>query len=178
MAEYTFGDLIDTAASVPATGGGERTNDDIEVPDGRYPATVVYSNSEITAKGKLKVGLKFRIDGGDCDGGGVWGSQYLSPESPAAVEIWFKTFEVLGLPREDWKQFGNRVSEAGAWAATEVKGAEVEIVVKADDYGPKVQYVNRRKASKAGVSGAVSRPTPTETRDSQPRKSPPNDLPF
>lgn len=141
MAEYSFSDLLGTAATAPESSS---TNRDIVVPDGRYSATVVVTNSSINAKGKLVIGLKFRIDDeGPAKSGGVWGNQYLSPESPVALEIFFSTFETLGVPRTHWGQFGTDFARAGADVATRVKGAKVQIVVEADNFGPKVKYINR-----------------------------------
>lgn len=166
MAEFTFGQMIDTAKDA---GGG---TDDVEVKPGDYEATLVSTNSKIGANGKLSIGLRFRVDSeGESKGGGVWANQYLSPESPAALDIWFRTFAALGVPREHWGQFGSDLASAGADVATRVKGARARISVEIDgQYGPKVKRIKPLGGSSVQTSAPAAQgvPAPSAARPTTP----------
>lgn len=170
MAEYTFAQMLGDASDAPETSS---TNRDIVVPDGTYEGTIVVTNAKLNTKGKLVVGLKFRVDTeGPAKGGGVWANQYLSPESPVALNIFFETFEALGVPRSHWGQFGADLERAGADVATRVKGVKAQIKVEADgQYGPKVKYVNKLTQQAGGfqvTTSAASTAVPPAARPSTP----------
>lgn len=129
MTEYTFGQMIETAKE--ASDG----TIDIEVPVGKYTATIVATSSGTNAGGKLYISAKFRIDDdGVAKNAGIWMRQYLSPENAVAVDIWFKTFEALGIPRASWAQFGADTGRAGADVATRIKGRRAQVTVKHEEY--------------------------------------------
>lgn len=149
MAEFTFGQMLESAGTAAAESGSTA---DIDVTPGTYTATIVFTNSKRTGTGKLSVGAKFRIDTeGPCKGGGVWMNQYLSPDSPKALDIWFRTFETLGIPRAHWGSFGSDLDAAGADVATRIKGVTAQVIVEIDGtFGAKVKAV--RPAPVAGAA--------------------------
>lgn len=150
MAEFSFGDLLAAAAEAPQTSFGPELD-----AAGRYRADVVAANSKISSKGKLQFGLKFKVVGGPKDGSSIWSNQTLSPESPAALDIFFRTFEALGIPRDGWAKYGSNLEAAGEAAANAVIGAPAEINVQMgkpnNGYAAKleVKFINPPKATQA-----------------------------
>jgi hypothetical protein len=124
MAEFSFDQMLESAKEAGGTS-------DVELPNGEYLGVVVAANSKVASNSqKHQIGLKFRVEGGQYDGGGIWTNQTLSPESPAALDIWFRTFEALGIPRNWWAQYGSNFQMACAAAAEQIKGAHAKFTVK------------------------------------------------
>lgn len=159
MGEFTFGQMLDDAGKAAAESGA---TSDVVVGPGTYVGTIVFTNSKRSGGNKLSVGAKFRIDTeGPAKGGGVWMNQYLSPESPAALDIWFRTFEVLGIPRTHWASFGADLDAAGADVATRIKGVTAQITVEEDGtYGPKIKSV-KPAGGGAAAPGVPGPPAPS-----------------
>ena len=152
MEDYTFGDLINSAKEAGGTSDAP--------PAGNYQGAVVSANTGKSNSGKLKIGLKLRVEGGAHDGAGIWSNQYLSPESPAAVDIFFRTFEALGIPRNWWAQFGSNLDAAGAAVVDFVKGAKCSFTVKQGSYNgnPQMEVSRISKPSGVAAPGAVQAP--------------------
>ena len=155
MAEFTFGQMLESAGTAASESG---STSDVDVTAGTYVGTIVFTNSKRSSSGKLSVGAKFRVDTeGPCKGGGVWMNQYLSPESPKALNIWFETFEKLGIARAHWGSFGADLDAAGADVATRIKGVQAQITVEIDgQYGPKVKSI--RAVPAGGAPAATGAP--------------------
>ena len=160
MAEFTFGQMLDQAGQAAAESGA---TSDVVVAAGTHVGTIVFTNSKRSSRGKLTVGAKFRVDSeGPSKGGGVWMNQYLSPESPAALDIWFRTFETLGVPRTHWASFGADLDAAGADVATRIKGVQAQITVEIDgQYGPRIKSV--RPVGQGAAAPGVPGPTTPST---------------
>ena len=177
MAEFSFGDLLAAAAEAPQTSFGP----ELDAP-GRYRAEVAASNSKISSKGKLQFGIKFKVVGGPKDGHAIWSNQTLSPESPAALDIFFRTFEALGIPRDAWAKYGSNLEAAGEAAANAIIGAPAEINVQMgkpnNGYAAKleVKFINPPKATQtapvAAAAGAVP-PAPQIPAQAAPPVVPP-----
>lgn len=143
MSEFTFGQLIENAKAAGGTGDAP--------PPGEYVGTVVSANTGKSNAGKLKIGIKLRVDGGPHDGAGIWANQYLSPDSPTALDIFFRTFEALDVPRNWWAQFGSHVDQAGAAVVELIKGKTVKFTVKDEPYNGQSRMVVGRISRAAGV---------------------------
>jgi hypothetical protein len=128
MAEFTFGNLIESAAEA---GYGP---DEILTP-GTYEADVVLANAKRSSSGKAGWGVKFKVVGGPHDGAGVWNNFYLSPESPAALSIFFRDLASLGVTSEflnglnpendtDCEKIAEAISDAGRAVKIKVKTGE------------------------------------------------------
>ena len=124
MAEYTFADLLQSAKEAPQTSFAP----DLDAP-GTYTAEVTTATHKLTTNGKLQVGIRFKVQGGPKDGHAIWANQTLSPESPAALDIFFRTFEALGIPRDAWAKYGANVEQAGEAVANAITGATAQIKV-------------------------------------------------
>lgn len=140
--EFTFGALVESAKEAGGTGDAP--------PPGEYVGTVVTANTGRSNGGKLKVGIKLRVDGGPHDGAGIWANQYLSPDSPTALDIFFRTFEAMDVPRNWWAQFGSNVDQAGAAVVEAVKGKTVKFTVKDEPYQGQPKMVVGRISRAAG----------------------------
>jgi hypothetical protein len=149
--EFTFGALIESAKEAGGTADAP--------PPGEYVGVVVAGNSGKSNKGKLKMGYKLRVEGGAHDGSGIWGNQYLSPESPTAVDIFFRTFEAFGIPRNWWAQYGAEVDMAGAAAAEFIKGKRVKFTVKDEPYQGQSKMVVSRVSTYTGPAPAAAAPS-------------------
>lgn len=154
MSEFTFGQLVESAKEAGGTGDAP--------PPGDYTGTVVAANTGKSNGGKLKIGLKLRVDGGPHGGAGIWANQYLSPDSPTALDIFFRTFEALDVPRNWWAQFGSNVDQAGAAVVEAVKGKTVKFTVKDEPYMGESKMVVGRISRAAGnplAPGVPAAPT-------------------
>ncbi len=151
METFSFGQAI-SAANEAAKESGGAIRDDIVVTPGKYVAEIVYSAHKSVKNDTVHgVNMKFKIvkalphnktPGNPASvEGGVWGTQLLWTHSPAAMNVFFRTFASLGLAQEWWNQFGADQKRAMATAATQVKGKQVVILVKSDDYGPKADRI-------------------------------------
>ncbi len=165
MGEFTFQQLIDGAKEAGGTSDAP--------PVGEYAGTVVSCNSGRSNGGKLKVGVKLRVDGGPHDGAGIWANQYLSPESPAAVDIFFRTFEALGVARNWWAQFGGNFDQAGAAIGEFVKGKTCKFTVKDEPYQGNPKMVVSRISKAPGASGILLPGVPSSPATAAPAVTPP-----
>lgn len=157
MAEFTFADLIQSAADAPASAGSGPELD----AAGKFRSEVVFGNHKMSSNGKLQVGLKFQVKGGPKDGSTIWANQTLSPESPAALDIFFRTFEALGISRDAWAKYGADMEAAGAAASAAVVGAVVDITVRMgkaqNGYAAKLE-VKRIDAASASIPTQTAPP--------------------
>lgn len=122
----SFQDMLDQARAAGATTDAP--------PPGQYMAVVVSAAAKRSKKDKVEIGFKLRVTEGAHKDAGIWGNQYLSPESPVALDIWFRTFDALGLPMEWWTQFGANMDQAAAAAAEHIKGVACQITVANEEY--------------------------------------------
>ncbi|GAA2141740.1 hypothetical protein GCM10009760_26230 [Kitasatospora kazusensis] len=127
MSEHSFSDLLNAA------GAAAGTTDEL-LPGGEYDAEVIAANYKITDKGKLQIGIKYKVTSGPHAGVGTWANQTLSPESPTALDIFFRAFEALGLERSGWAQFGANLAGAGEAVAEKIKGANCRIKVAVETW--------------------------------------------
>ena len=154
MSEFSFGQMLESAKE--AGGAGDWP------PKGTYDVVITAATTKRSSSGKLSISLRGRVEGGPHDGAGTWSNQYLSPESPAALDIWFRTFESLGVPRNTWSAFGNDLDRAGASVCEMVKGAKCKQTVDFEQYQgqpqPRVKSISRRTGAPQvgpGLPGAA-----------------------
>ncbi len=81
MSTLNWGDLIKEA--------GESGNYD-PLPDGDYDVLVVEATHKMTQSGKTMFSVKAQVEGGAHNKRLVWDNLVVSPDSPAALGIFFK----------------------------------------------------------------------------------------
>jgi len=89
MSTLNWGDLIKEA--------GESGNYD-PLPDGDYDVLVVEATHKMTQSGKTMFSVKAQVEGGAHNKRLVWDNLVVSPDSPAALGIFFKKMHALGVP--------------------------------------------------------------------------------
>lgn len=104
-----------------------------DVPDGSYSTEIVDANVTATQAGKPMLNLTHRVTSGSMAGASVVQRQVLSPESPQALQIFFRSLKSLGVPEAAYKG-GKSLEEI----AKSLIGKKCAVTVKTDDYGPKV----------------------------------------
>lgn len=95
MSTLNWGDLIKEA--------GESGNYD-PLPDGDYDVVVVEATHKMTQSGKTMFSVKAQVEGGAHNKRLVWDNLVVSPDSPAALGIFFKKMHALGVPRDYFLQ--------------------------------------------------------------------------
>lgn len=149
---FKFGDLINSAAEA---GYGP---DEILTPN-TYEADVVLANFKRSSGGKFGLGVKFKVVGGPHDGAGVWNNLYLSPESPAAMSIFFRDLATLGVSSDFLAGLDPENDTDGERVADEIsnQGRAVKIKVKTGEWnGEAKNEVDR--ISKSGRESGGSAP--------------------
>lgn len=123
------------------------------VPAGPYDVFVEGAEATSTKTGKVMFKIRLKIYGGPYDGKTIFTNQTVSPESPAALGMFFRFMEAFGI--DVVTQFpGDPESTKHAIAAALVgRYANVTVAIKTDDYGTK----NEVKSAKpyGGVAAAV-----------------------
>lgn len=161
MAGMKFGDLINTAAEA---GYGP---DEILTP-GTYEADVVLANFKRSSGGKFGLGVKFKVVGGPHDGAGVWTNLYLSPESPAALSIFFRDLATLGIDvsaladldaesDDDGEAIAERIGDLGAAVKIKVKTGEWN--GEAKNEVDRISKSNRDKGGNDAAPAAAAKPS-------------------
>ena len=154
MTEFSFSQMLDAAKESGGAG-------DWPPAGATYDIVITSATQKNSSSGKLGIVLRGRVEGGPHDGCGVWSNQYLSPDSPAALDIWFRTFEALGVERSWWSQFGKDVDRAAAMVCDKIKGAKCRMSVGTEVYEgearPRVKSITRR----TGTAAAPKPSTPS-----------------
>lgn len=72
------------------------------LPDSEYDFTISSTEAKKTQNGKDMFNCQCRVEGGPFNGRVVWHRFVVSPESSAAMEIFFRQMTALGLGKEFW----------------------------------------------------------------------------
>ena len=70
------------------------------LPDSKYNVEIVEATNTTTAKGKTMFKVTFTVLDGDFANRKLWTNLTISPESPAALGIFFSQMAALGLTKE------------------------------------------------------------------------------
>ena len=74
------------------------------LPDGDYDLVVLEATAKVSQSGKTMFAIKTQVEGGAHNKRLVWDNLVVSPDSQAALGIFFKKMHALGLPREYFMQ--------------------------------------------------------------------------
>ena len=74
------------------------------LPDGDYDLVVLEATAKVSQSGKTMFAVKAQVEGGAHNKRLVWDNLVVSPDSQAALGIFFKKMNALGLPREYFMQ--------------------------------------------------------------------------
>ena len=91
MSSLNWGDLVKDAGDV---GSFE------PLPDGDYDLVVQEAVAKVSQSGKTMFSLKAQVQGGAHNKRLVWDNLVVTPESPAALGMFFRKMAALGLGRE------------------------------------------------------------------------------
>lgn len=91
MSSLNWGDLVKDAGE---TGSYE------PLPDGDYELKVVEATAKVAQSGKTMFAVKAQVQGGAHNNRLVWDNLVVTPDSPAALGMFFRKMAALGLNRE------------------------------------------------------------------------------
>lgn len=74
------------------------------LPDGDYALKVIEATAKVSQSGKTMFAITTEVQGGPHAKRRVWDNLVVSPDSAAALGIFFKKMEALGLPRSYFDQ--------------------------------------------------------------------------
>ena len=74
------------------------------LPDGDYDLVVLEATAKVSQSGKTMFAVKAQVEGGAHNKRLVWDNLVVSPDSQAALGIFFKKMHALGLPKEYFMQ--------------------------------------------------------------------------
>jgi hypothetical protein len=74
------------------------------LPDGDYALKVIEATAKVSQSGKTMFAVTTEVQGGPHAKRRVWDNLVVSPDSAAALGIFFKKMEALGLPRSYFDQ--------------------------------------------------------------------------
>lgn len=100
MSSLNWGDLVKDAGDV---GSYE------PLPDGDYDLKVLEATAKVAQSGKTMFAIKAQVQGGAHNNRLVWDNLVVTPDSPAALGMFFRKMGALGLNREF---FGSNPSNA------------------------------------------------------------------
>jgi hypothetical protein len=100
VSSLNWGDLVKDAGEV---GSYE------PLPDGDYDLKVLEATAKVAQSGKTMFAIKAQVQGGAHNNRLVWDNLVVTPDSPAALGMFFRKMGALGLNREF---FGSNPSNA------------------------------------------------------------------
>lgn len=166
MANVPFTELIENAEEISTE----------VVPVGKYPSRVLETEWVKTKTDKDMLKVVFEIAVGPNKGRKLYANLVISPESPKGLGFFFKDMETLGVTK------AQLAANGADWAAEEIIGNLVELVVKHGEYQnrPKaeVQWINVCKEAVADVPASANTPPPLETPPAAPAGDTPPPPPF
>lgn len=91
-----WADLVNEAGDVTSNPGFD------PLPAGNYDLVVIEAGTGRSSGGKDAYEIKCEVESGPYKGRKVFNTFYVSPESPAAMQIFFRQMNAIGLPPDFW----------------------------------------------------------------------------
>lgn len=184
--EFSFADLLKQAGTISAesTGGGDFGPEEPPAP-GKYLAEVKYA-AHTTSSKSGKHGLNYKVtvveDSTEVRHS-IWRTEWLSPESDKAVNLFFRSMLVLGYSTEWFAEWGTDVPGALEKIASELPGTRLVITVKKTDKnqaGVELAFIDLpsdapepKKGGGVGKAVAGARPVVRRSPAAAPKVTPP-----
>lgn len=166
MASIPFNNLIENAEEVNTEA----------VPKGKYPSRVAEAEWVKTKTDKDMLKVVFEIAVGPNKGRKLYANLVISPESPKGLGFFFKDMETLGVTK------AQLAAEGADWAANEIIGNLVELVVEHRDWQGKpqadVKWINTCTENVPDAPTGANTPPPLETPPAAPVGDTPPPPPF
>jgi hypothetical protein len=105
---------------------------DVPMPIGQFPATVAFAMVKATKTGKVMFSVKWK----DAQERSAWQNIVVSPESPKAMEIFYRLMEAMGLTKGFLDADDTEPSEI----AEAMVGATSTVTVEAEEWNGKTSH--------------------------------------
>jgi hypothetical protein len=147
-------DLLDDAGGA---GGDFET-----LPDGDYDFEIVKSEALQTKNGKTMYKIQAKVENGPNKGKTVWNNFVISPESPVALNIFFRQMNVLGLDRNFWSSDPSDHQVAAKLMGTRFRGQVITKSFNGQESNEIKQFYTARASQPGPGAGgpAVAAPAP------------------
>jgi len=150
MSSLNWGDLVKDA--------GESSGGQYEpLPDGDYDLKVIEASAAVSQSGKTMFKITTEVQAGAFAKRRIWDNLVVSPDSPAALGIFFSKMAALGLPRE---YFMGNPSNATIEAAILNRAFRAQIGSRVWQGAKKNEIKKYYVAPAAGVAAAVAPAAP------------------
>ena len=148
MSSLNWGDLVKDAGDV----GGNYD----PLPDGDYDLLVLEATAKVAQSGKTMFAVKAQVQGGPHNKRLVWDNLVVTPDSPAALGMFFRKMAALGLGRE---YFSSSPSNAQIEAALKGRAFRAQIGSRTWN-GSKKNEIKMYYIATATATTAAAAPAP------------------
>ena len=153
MSSLNWGDLVKDAGDI---GGGNFE----PPPDGDYDLIVIEATAKVAQSGKTMFAITAQVTGGAHAKRRVWDNLVVTPDSPAALGMFFRKMAALGLGRE---YFATAPSNAAIEAALQNRTFRAQIGSRTWNGSKKNEikmYYTATASAAAPVAAAAPAPAP------------------
>lgn len=165
MSSLNWGDLVKDAGDV---GGGNFE----PLPDGDYDLIVIEATAKVAQSGKTMFAITAQVTGGAHAKRRVWDNLVVTPDSPAALGMFFRKMAALGLGRE---YFATSPSNAAIEAALQNRAFRAQIGSRTWNGSKKNEikmYYTATASAAAPVVAAAPAPAPAPAPAAAPAPAP------
>jgi pyruvate/2-oxoglutarate dehydrogenase complex dihydrolipoamide acyltransferase (E2) component len=151
MSSLNWGDLVKDAGEV---GSYE------PLPDGDYDLQIVEAIAKVAQSGKTMFAVKAQVQGGAHNKRLVWDNLVVTPDSPAALGMFFRKMAAVGLNREF---FATNPSNAQIEAALQNRSFRAQVGSRTWNGSKKNEikmYYVSNQAAPAATTAAAPAPAP------------------
>lgn len=164
MSSLNWGDLVKDAGDV---GGNYEP-----LPDGDYDLQIIEATAKVAQSGKTMFAVKAQVTGGAHAKRLVWDNLVVTPDSPAALGMFFRKMAALGLGREF---FSSNPSNAQIEAALQNRSFRAQIGSRTWNGSKKNEikmYYVANQAAAAPTTAAAPAPAPAAAPAPAPAPAP------
>jgi hypothetical protein len=164
MSSLNWGDLVKDAGEV---GGNYEP-----LPDGDYDLQIIEATAKVAQSGKTMFAVKAQVTAGAHAKRLVWDNLVVTPDSPAALGMFFRKMAALGLGREF---FGANPSNAQIEAALQNRTFRAQIGSRTWNGSKKNEikmYYVANAAAAAPTTAAAPAPAPAPAPAAAPAPAP------